>query len=75
MLLLSAPEDFGDALAPLPAAVRVSRRLPSTRNQADVAVREVGLRRGLADNKVGAVTEVWSGMRFVVRLADRPSAP
>jgi hypothetical protein len=24
------------------------------------------------DNKVCAIDEVWSGLRFVVRLADRP---
>jgi hypothetical protein len=35
-------------------------------------VREVGLASGLVDNKVCAVNEVWSGLRFVVRLADRP---
>lgn len=34
-------------------------------------VREVGLGHGLVDNKVCAVTEVWSGLRFVVRLRDR----
>ena len=34
-------------------------------------VREVGLAVGLVDNKVCAVDEVWSGLRFVVRLADR----
>jgi hypothetical protein len=36
-------------------------------------VREIGLASGLVDNKVCAITEVWSGLRFVVRLADRPS--
>ena len=35
-------------------------------------VREVGLAVGLVDNKVCAVDEVWSGLRFVVRLANRP---
>lgn len=34
-------------------------------------VREIGLASGLVDNKVCAVTDVWSGLRFVVRLADR----
>jgi hypothetical protein len=36
-------------------------------------VREVGLAEGLVDTKVCAVDGVWSGLRFVVRLADRPS--
>ena len=35
-------------------------------------VRDIGLSTGLVDNKVCAVDEVWSGLRFVVRLADRP---
>src|SRR5262249_46508183 len=35
-------------------------------------VREVGLDGGLVDNKVCAVDETWSGLRFVVRVQDRP---
>jgi hypothetical protein len=35
-------------------------------------VRDVGLRNGLVDNKVCAVDDVWSGLRFVYRLRDRP---
>jgi hypothetical protein len=35
-------------------------------------VREVGLDGGLVDNKVCAVDETWSGLRFVFRLKDRP---
>lgn len=31
-----------------------------------------GLRAGLVDTKVCAVNEVWSGLRFVCRLKDRP---
>jgi len=34
-------------------------------------VQEVGLAAGLVDNKVCAIDEVWSGLRFVRRLADR----
>jgi hypothetical protein len=37
-------------------------------------VREIGLAAGLVDNKVCAIDEVWSGLRFVVRLEDRPKA-
>jgi hypothetical protein len=29
----------------------------------------------MVDNKVCAVTDVWSGLRFVVRLADRAAWP
>jgi hypothetical protein len=34
-------------------------------------IREHGLASGLVDNKVCAIDETWSGLRFVVRLADR----
>ena len=34
-------------------------------------VRAVGLAEGLVDVKVCAVDETWSGLKFVVRLADR----
>jgi hypothetical protein len=34
-------------------------------------VRDFGLATGLVDNKVCAVDETWSGLRFVVRLRDR----
>ena len=34
-------------------------------------VREHGLQAGLVDNKVCAVDEDWSGLRFVYRLEDR----
>jgi hypothetical protein len=36
-------------------------------------VRELGLAAGLVDNKVCAIDEVWSGLRFVYRLRDRPT--
>ena len=34
-------------------------------------LRDVGLPQGLVDNKVCAVTEVWSGLRFVWRRENR----
>src|SRR5579859_6598257 len=34
-------------------------------------VRETGLSAGLVDVKVCAVTEIWSGLKFVRRLKDR----
>jgi hypothetical protein len=37
-------------------------------------VREYGLGQGLVDNKVCAIDQTWSGLRFVVRLKDRPAA-
>ncbi len=38
---------------------------------ADGVVRVTGLAGGLVDNKVCAVNAVWSGLRFVIRVADR----
>lgn len=37
-------------------------------------VREVGLAAALVDNKVCAIDDTWSGLRLVIRLADRPAA-
>jgi hypothetical protein len=34
-------------------------------------VRRIGLEAGLVDVKVCAVNEVWSGLKFVIRLKDR----
>jgi hypothetical protein len=34
-------------------------------------VRDVGLDCGLVDNKVAAISSIWSGLRFVRRVADR----
>lgn len=35
-------------------------------------IRHTGLAAGLVDIKVCAVTEVWSGLKFVIPLKDRP---
>ena len=35
-------------------------------------LREIGLPQGLVDNKVCAVNEIWSGLRFVWRKENRP---
>lgn len=37
----------------------------------DGLVRSLGLGTGLVDNKVCAIDDVWSALRFVKRLADR----
>lgn len=34
-------------------------------------VRDLGLAAGLVDNKVCAIDQVWSGLRFVYRVRDR----
>ena len=35
-------------------------------------IREIGLENGLVDVKVCAVDDTWSGLKFVLRLKDRP---
>ncbi|MCW2912982.1 MAG: hypothetical protein JWN52_1050 [Actinomycetia bacterium] len=37
----------------------------------ETEVREFGLAAGLVDNKVCAIDETWSGLRFVIRVAHR----
>jgi Protein of unknown function (DUF3052) len=37
----------------------------------DNEVRRIGLAAGLVDVKVCAVSQVWSGLKFVIRLKDR----
>jgi hypothetical protein len=39
------------------------------------AVMEIGLATGLVDNKVCAIDDTWSGLRFVVRKENRASWP
>lgn len=36
-------------------------------------VQQAGLDAGLVDNKVCAIDDTWSGLRFVYRVADRPA--
>jgi hypothetical protein len=38
----------------------------------EAAVRKAGLTLGLVDNKVCAIDEIWSGLRFVHRVENRP---
>jgi hypothetical protein len=116
--LVGAPPDFEELLAPLPAAVRLGRRLgkPGTldlvlvfvkeraalerdwdrlthsltaagmlwvawpkkaskvpTDMTEDAVRAVCLPRGWVDTKVCAVNEVWSGLRLVLRVSNRPA--
>jgi hypothetical protein len=40
----------------------------------ETVVRDHGVATGLVDNKVCAIDAVWSGLRLVYRLRDRPSA-
>lgn len=38
----------------------------------EAGVRKAGLALGLVDNKVCAIDETWSGLRFVHRMENRP---
>ncbi len=38
----------------------------------EAQARELGLKTGLVDVKVCAVDEIWSGLKFMFRLKDRP---
>ncbi|MBV9009856.1 MAG: DUF3052 family protein [Verrucomicrobia bacterium] len=40
----------------------------------DNKVRTIGLNAGLVDVKVCAVTDIWSGLKFVIRVKDRPKS-
>ena len=41
----------------------------------DAVVRQTGLDAGLVDVKVCAVNQIWSGLKFVIRVKDRPKNP
>ncbi len=43
-----------------------------TTDLAEDDVRGIGLKAGLVDVKVCAVSEIWSGLKFVIRVKDRP---
>lgn len=47
-------------------------RKPAPGDLNENRVREAGLAAGLVDVKVCAVDEIWSGLKFVFRVADRP---
>jgi hypothetical protein len=46
-----------------------SSGMPTRIDEGDV--RRIGLAAGLVDVKVAAISEIWSGLKFVRRLADR----
>jgi len=49
--------------------LKKSSEVPTDIGEADV--RAAGLDIGLVDNKIAAIDESWSGLRFIRRLADR----
>ncbi len=67
---------FASAMSLLPAAGGLWVAWPKATSGVDTeldfdVVQTLGLDAGLVDNKVAAIDDVWSGLRFVVRLTDR----
>jgi len=50
---------------------KAARKLGYETDLDDNLVREIGLAAGVVDVKVCAIDEIWSGLKFVRRLADR----
>jgi hypothetical protein len=49
----------------------VKKTSPRNTGMDENIVRRIGLAAGLVDVKVAAVTDEWSGLKFVYRVADR----
>ena len=50
---------------------KAARKLGYETDLEENLVREIGLAAGVVDVKVCAIDEIWSGLKFVRRLADR----
>ena len=77
--------------AGLPSLLFVGAMLPTPARAADAwltwsstgivsdltenGLRDIGLPAGLVDNKICAIDERWSAIRFVFRVQDRPPKP
>lgn len=73
---LELSRSFHKAAAVLPPAGQLwiawpkrAAKVPTDLSENEV--RRIGLAEGLVDIKVCAITEVWSGLKFVRRLKDR----
>ena len=64
--LIAALEDDGGLWVAWP---KKASGLPT--DMTEDRVRELALPKGLVDNKVCAIDEVWSGLRCVIRLENR----
>lgn len=81
VVLLHAPDQYHQLVAPLPERVHFLQALEPEADMAHVfvteredVIRELALPLGFVDVKVCAVTEVWSGLKLVVRKAERTSS-
>lgn len=84
VLFTRSRRDLDRGFAKLAAAMRPDGRLwvAWPKKAAKVAtdldfdlVQGTGLNAGLVDNKTAAIDDVYQGLQFVVRLADRPREP
>ncbi|MCA9854191.1 MAG: DUF3052 family protein [Dehalococcoidia bacterium] len=80
LLFVTSSGDLAEGWPPLAAAIRPAGGLwvcwPKKASGVETdltenVIRDFGLSAGLVDNKVCAVDETWSGLRFVYRLKDR----
>ena len=74
-----AERGFNRAMTLLPAdgSIWIAWPKRDSGEESDITedtLRELFLPTGMVDDKVCALDETWSGLRFVVRLADRPGA-
>lgn len=73
-MLIQTLSQQAPALAPTGALwlcwPKLAAKIPT--DLREQAVREAGLAAGLVDVKVAAIDAVWSGLKFVYRLQDRP---
>jgi hypothetical protein len=77
ILLISAPPEYRTWVSPLPAGVSFITAADSATNFVHAFAtrrREVALPLGFVDVKVCAVTDVWSGLKLVVRKELREKA-
>ena len=71
VLLVKAPAEYKTWLVPIPEGVRFDSRLTPSTDIVEGTIRELALPLGFVDVKVCAVSEMWSGLRLVVRKALR----
>src|ERR1700719_3335513 len=63
------PSDFAMIFVKTASELKKASSVSTDLNENEV--RRIGLEAGLVDVKVCAVNEIWSGLKFVIRLKDR----
>ena len=65
--LVNAPADYKAWLEPIPEGVRFDARLTPSTDIVEDTIRELAHPLGFVEVKVCAVSEIWSGLKPVVR--------